>query len=49
MFQEEYRRAYDGIKPRKLEPEQIMNKVKLQCDWKVSYLLKPIVVPALSV
>lgn len=49
MFQEEYRRAYDGIKPRKLEPEQIMNKAKLQCDWKASYLLKPVVVSVLSV
>lgn len=49
MFQEEYRRAYDGIKPRKLDPEQIINNAKLQCDWKVSYLLKPIVAPILSV
>lgn len=49
MFQEEYRKAYDGIKPKKLVAEQMINKAELQRNWKLGYLLKPIVVPILSV
>ena len=49
MFQEEYKKAYDGIEPRKLNAEELYSRTEAQRDWKVRHLVKPIAVPALSI
>lgn len=49
MFQEEYKKAYDGIKPRKLNAEELYSRMEAQRDWKVRHLVKPIAVSALSI
>jgi len=49
MFQEEYKKAYDSVKPNRINVEELYSRMELQRDWKVRYLLKPIAVPVLSV
>ncbi len=49
MFQEEYKKAYDGIEPRKLNAEELYSRMEAQHDWKARRLVKPIAVPALSI
>ncbi len=48
MFQEEYKKAYDSVKPRAINVEELYSRVELQCDWKMHHLVKPIAVPILS-
>lgn len=49
MFQEEYKKAYDDIKPRKLNTEELYSRIELQRTWKMRHLVKPIAVPVLSI
>lgn len=49
MFQEEYKKAYDSVKPRAINAEELYSSVELQRDRKVYHLVKPIAVPVLSI
>ena len=48
MFQEEYKKAYDSVKPKKISAEELYEKIELKRDWKIRHLVKPIAVPVLS-
>ena len=49
MFQEEYKKAYDSVKPSTINVEELYSRMELQRDWKVQHFLKPLAVSVLSV
>ena len=48
MFQEEYKKAYDSVKPRRISVEELYDKIEFQHNWKMRHLVKPIAIPVLS-
>ena len=49
MFQEEYKKALDGVNPRKITVEDLYNRIAFQREWRVRHFVKLIAVPVLSV